>query len=123
MERDLTNTTLEDILSSPEEYGMPTFQEFCRRRGHYIRSDEHAFNIADRGSELLKNSISKYKYEIEGYQCDSLEQVERTAKLMGFQIKDLTVVPELIPDVGHKATMLIKFMSKKTYDKKTMGIK
>jgi len=105
-------TTVDDIAADPHAFGAPTFEEFKKNHGKYSASNDATLAIVDKGSNNLNRVVDKYIYEIEGFRCKNLEEVERIAGDYGIPIRDLDYRPELIPQGGGKAKMLIKFVSK-----------
>ena len=103
---------LDDIAANPEKYGAPTFEDFCRNRDKYIARDDSSLADVDNGSNRLGRIAKKYIYEIEGYRCKTLEEVEKVAACQGIPLKELDYRPVLIPQGGGEATMLVKFISR-----------
>lgn len=109
----LSTATATDVMANPHAYGMPTLEEYKRIRALVMRS-ERKFESVDQGSSLLSAYVSKQRYAVEGpdgikYQCKSLEEVERTAKNMGYDYTKLGIYPEVIPDAGLKCVLEITF--------------
>lgn len=108
----------EQLQAHASELGVPTFEEFKANKSKYLKAHDQVLASAAKGSTLLDKILdTRYVYEICGYRCKSLEEVERVAKEQGISIKDLDMRPELLPLNGNsgKAQMLIKFCSK--YDR------
>lgn len=102
---------LQDIVDDPSKYGAPTFDEFRRHPEKWLgRADEKLIS-ADQGSQVLGN-VQRHIYEIEGYRCKTIEEVERVAKSQGIPLKELDYRAQLIPCGGGKADVLVKFISK-----------
>lgn len=120
MSADFNNVTLEDIQQDPEKFGAPTFEQFKKNRERYIGRDDATLAIVDKGSNNLSGMLEKYVYEIEGFRCKNLEEVERIAGDYGINLRDLDYRPELIPQGGGKAKMLIKFVSKEDREKRAL---
>jgi len=82
----LQNVTMDDLLTNPHSFGLPTFKEYCqlRERQFQIQREELIAAI-DRGSNNL-TKIKKHRYFIGGYECKTLEQVERLAIEMNVDI-------------------------------------
>lgn len=108
----------DEILEDPTKVGMPTFEEFKRNREKYMGRDDDILASADAGSTILKNATRRHIYEIEGYRCESLEEVERVANAQGIPIKDLDYRPELIQAGAGKFDTIVKFVSKHTRQKR-----
>lgn len=114
-----TETDIADIAANPNKYGAPTFEQFKSNRDKYLGRDDDTFNAIDKGSSNLAGSVRKHEYEIEGYRCKSLEEIERVAsEQLGINIKQLDYRPELIPQGGGKCNVLIKFISKGDREKR-----
>lgn len=111
---------MEDILKDPEAFGAPTFEQFKKNREKYMGRDDETLALVDRGSHNLKRVVDKYTYEIEGFRCDTLEKVEQIAADYGIALRELDYRPELIPQGGGKAKMLIKFISKEDREKRAL---
>lgn len=88
--------TIEDLAENPNKYGMPTFEEFRKNKEKWMgRADEEIAAI-DKGDPMLK---CKQRYFIESYRVDSLEQAERIAIDMGYDLfRDFVICPQLRPD-------------------------
>lgn len=112
--------SMDDILLNPEKYGAPTFEQFKKNRDKYLGSEDQTLATVDKGSHNLNRVVNKYTYEIEGFRCDSLEKVEQIAADYGIPLRSLDYRPELIPQGGGKAKMLIKFVSKEDREKRAL---
>lgn len=106
-----TEADMEDIKANPAKYGAPTFEEFKRNPEKWTGRHDDLLSSADKGSQILKG-VQKHIYEIEGYRCSTLEEVEKIAASQGIPIRSLDYRPELIPLGGGKANILVKFVSK-----------
>lgn len=105
--------SLEEIQNNPGKFGAPTFEEFKRNRSKYLGKKDDTFGIIDHGSRNLRRAVNKHIYEIEGYQCKTLEEVERVAKeQLGLDINDLDYRPDIIPQGGGRCDIKVKFISK-----------
>lgn len=92
-----------------------TFEEFKRRRESYLGlSDSEDFGLIDRGSQVLKKQVKRHIYEIEGYRCNSLEEVERVAAAQGIPLRALDYRAMVQPLGAGKCDILIRFVSKTT---------
>lgn len=112
MGKDLGNATFDEVMANPEAYGLPTFDQFARNSEKYVGRDDDRFAEADRGSTHLKAHVQRHIYEIEGYRCKSLEEVERIATAQGINIRELDYRPQVIPLGAGKCDLLVKFVSK-----------
>lgn len=108
----MEDPTYEEVLQSPNKFGMPTFEDFKLNHERYMGRDDDKLAFADKGSDILKRHVKKHIYELEGYRCESLEEVERVASSQGIPLRDLDYRPQLIPLGGGKCDILIKFVSK-----------
>lgn len=106
---------MEDIVADPTKYGAPTFEEFRRSPERFLGRQDQILSSADKGSKFL-NNVQRHIYEIEGYRCKTIEEVERVAASQGIPLRELDYRPELIPQGGGRADILVKFVSKTTRD-------
>lgn len=106
------NATVEDIARDPRKYGAPTFEEYVRNRHRFQARTSNLFDVADNGTSNLKMMLKDYRYEIDGYKCDSLEEVERVARSQGYSEHDLEMRPEIIPLGGGWCDILVRFCAK-----------
>jgi hypothetical protein len=97
--------------------GGPTFEEFSKNPDKFRGSEEDSLNQVEKGSSVFYKGV-KYKYEIEGYKCKTLEEVERVAKSQGIPLRELDYRPEIIPQGGGRAEFNVKFMPKSQRDKR-----
>lgn len=105
------NATVDDIYKNPTSFGAPTFEEFKKNREKYIGRDDESLSQVEKGSSLLTD-VQRHIYEIEGYRCKTIEEVEKIASSQGIPLKSLDYRPQLIKLGGGKYDMLIKFVSK-----------
>lgn len=99
---------------SMDEVGLPSFEEFKRNRNKWIKQEDEDFGLVDQGPQSIKRCVQKHIYEIEGYRCKSLEEVERVAASQGIPIHELDYRPQLIPMGAGKCDVLVKFVPKHT---------
>jgi hypothetical protein len=97
--------------------GAPTFQEFKKNRERWVGRPDDKLAEVDKGGKINRTT-QKHIYEIEGFRCKSLEEVERVARSQGIPIKDLDYKPEVMPNAGHKHDLLVKFMPKSERDRR-----
>ena len=117
----LNEAEMQDIASNPHSFGAPTFEEFKKNREKYLLTHDQVFANIDKGSHNLAKVLeSRYEYEIEGFRCKTLEEVERIAGDYGIPMNGLDYRPELLPQGGGKAKMLIKFVSKFEREKRNL---
>lgn len=113
--------TVEDIMLDPHRYGIPTCEEYLKNSKHYREKffgrDDDEFASIDAGLKLIKQFVRTQKYFVEGYECASLEEADRTAANMGFKLTQLVPKPELIPNGGGKADLHVYFISKERADR------
>jgi hypothetical protein len=117
-ERDLLNPHIHQQLLNA---GAPTFEQFKKDREKFLPqiSGQEILASVDEGGKALKQSMNKrMMYEIEGYRCKTLEEVERVAKSQGIPIEALDYSPQVIPQAGHKCDILVKFVPKWVREKR-----
>ncbi len=102
----------DDIYEDPHAYGAPTFEEFKKNRERYMGRDDDSLASVSKGGEISNRFTQKHIYEIEGYRCKTLEEVERIAKSQGIALRDLDYKAILIPQGAGKGNLLVKFVSK-----------
>ncbi len=112
-------SSIEELTSNPNKFGAPTFEQYKADRDKYLGRNDDTFNAIDKGSRSLGKVAVKHEYEIEGFRCKSLEEVERVAsEQLGINIDQLDYRPELIPQGGGKCNVLVKFISKDDREKR-----
>lgn len=97
---------------------VPSFEEFCKNRDKYLGREDDRFAEADAGANNLKKYTQRHIYEIEGYRCKTLEEVQRVANNQGIPIKSLDYRPEIIPLGGGKCDILVRFVPKHSREKR-----
>jgi hypothetical protein len=108
----LKEIKVNDIYENPKSFGMPTFEEFKKNPERWTgRTDASLAEVSEGGLEV-KSKYRKQTYEIEGYRCKTLEEVERIALSQGIKLKELDYRPQMIPQGGGQWDILIKFVSK-----------
>lgn len=90
----LATAEFNDIWDNPSDYGMPSFDECVKKPELLLGREDEVLAQADKGSVILKE-VTKHKYYMEGYECQSLHEVERIARNMGYNLRDLDYVSEL----------------------------
>lgn len=103
---------INEIYENPKNFGMPTFEEFKKSPERWLGRDDAALSQVSEGGLEVKNQYRRQRYEIEGYTCDSLEQVEKIANSQGIPLKELDYRPQMIPQGGGNWDILVKFVSK-----------
>jgi hypothetical protein len=97
---------------------MLSYEEFAKNPNKYRRSPERLLSSVDRGSQLIGGYVQKQVYEVEGYACETLEQVESMAKNMGISLRELRAFPEILPETSYKAKLLVRFLGPDSYRKR-----
>lgn len=107
------SATTADLMDNPNKFGAPTFQQFKDRRSFYQKNHNTSFGNIEKGGEISNRFTKKQKYELGGYRCNSLEEVERVALNMGLDMKTLSDNYQAIflPLGGGQADVLVKFMT------------
>lgn len=91
-----TPEDLEELMSNPGRWGVPTLDEFTRNREKYMGRPDDEIAAIDRGDRMLG---CRQRYYVEQYRVTSLEQAERIAMDMGLSLfHDFIVDPQLRPD-------------------------
>lgn len=108
---------LDDLAKS---VGFPTFDEFRKNPEKYMGREDASLAEVERGSTNLNRTVSKHIYEIEGYKCRSLEEVEKVAKSMGINLKELDYRPQVQPNTSGKFDIKVKFVSKTEREKRKL---
>lgn len=109
---------VDEVFENPEYYGLPTFDDFVKNQDKYLGREDEALEQVDRGSKNLEKHVQRHIYEIEGYRCKSLEEVERVAKAQGISLSELDYRPQVMPVGAGKCDLLVKFVSKSERDKR-----
>lgn len=108
----IEDATWEEFSSNPEKFGFPAFDRWEKEREKYLGKDDEILASADKGSELLSRSVKRHIYELEGYRCKNLEEVERVAKEQGINLKGLDYRPQLVQAGAGKYDVIVRFVSK-----------
>ena len=104
---------MDDVTDFLKKVGFPSFDEFSRNVEKYMGRDDDRLSEVDRGhTDAIKTVVKRQVYEIEGYKCKTLEEVERIAKDRGIPLRELDYRPQLIPLGAGKADVLVRFVSK-----------
>ena len=114
----MENVTFEEFSANPEAYGFPSFERYQKERDKFVGHEEEILASADKGSTNLSRTVSRHVYEIEGYRCKNLEEVERIAKSQGIDLRALDYRPELIQAGAGKFDIIVKFISKNDREKR-----
>lgn len=105
-------TSIEDLYEDPGAFGMPTFDEFRKNREKWLGRDDDTLACVSKGGEAANKKHSKHTYEIEGYRCKTLEEVERVAREQGIALRSLDFRAIIVPQGAGRGELLIKFVSK-----------
>lgn len=108
-----------EVLENPSYFGLPTFEEYAKNAEQFLGRDDEAFAQVDAGSKNLDRHVQRHVYEIEGYRCKTLEEVERVAKSQGIELGSLDYAPQVMPLGGGKCDILVKFVSKAEREKRS----
>ena len=85
---------LDDLIANPHAFGMPTFDEFCKNRDHYLKNwklnDDAVFESADSGSISLKRETKEHWYYWGMHKSKNLYDIVRMVKDEGFTPDDVT---------------------------------
>lgn len=106
-----SDINIEDLLNDPHAFGVPTFEEFAKNPEAWRKASDEILKIVDASSATgLKNLVVKQTYEVAGYKCKTLEEVERVAKNEGWDMLKMSIEPQIIPETGGKCTIHVKFV-------------
>ena len=71
--------------------GFPTFDEFQKNPHKYKDSNESVLELIERGPEVLRDATAgKHVLSVVGKRVKNLEEMQRTAKDMGFNLERMT---------------------------------
>ncbi len=112
------SATTHDLQNNPLKYGAPTLKNFIKRLDYYRNGYEKTFGRVDKGGAIANKFTKKQIFEIEGYRCKTLEEVERVAGDMGLDLDALKYQGHCLPLGGGSADMLIKFISEADLQKR-----
>lgn len=108
-----------EVFDNPNYFGLPTLEEYAKNQDQFLGREDEALGQADAGSRNLEKHVKRHVYEIEGYRCKSLEEVEKVARSQGIALSSLDYQPQVMPLGGGKCDLLVKFVSKVERDKRT----
>lgn len=114
----LEDATWEELSANPEKFGLPSFDRWAKEREKFMGTEDEVFASADKGSTLLSRSVQRHIYEIEGYRCKNLEEVERVAREQGINLKALDYRPQLVQSGAGKYDIIVRFVSKGQREKR-----
>lgn len=110
------NIDVDVNMDIPE--GFPTFKEFQKNPDKWRTRKDAKFGEVDKGGSSINKITQRHSYEIEGYKCKTLEEVERVALSQGIPIEALDYRPQVIPQSGHKCDLKIVFVPKHIREKR-----
>ena|SRR6185312_8243912 len=102
----------EEIEFDVTKHGFPTFEEFRRNPDRWREQPEGVFATVEKAGNLFKGYIRRIKYELEGYRFETLHEVQRAARNMGYRDSDLTFQPEMVEAIAGKCDVIVRFVSK-----------
>jgi hypothetical protein len=114
----LEDATWEELCANPEKFGIPSFDRWAAEREKFMGRDDDILASADKGSTTLARSVQRHIYEIEGYRCKNLEEVERVAREQGINLKGLDYRPQLIQAGAGKYDIIVRFVAKDDREKR-----
>lgn len=114
----LEDATWEEFSADPERFGFPSLERWQKDREKYLGSADEILASADKGSELLSRTVKRHIYELEGYRCKNLEEVERVAREQGINLKQLDYRPQLVQAGAGKFDVIVRFVSKNMREKR-----
>lgn len=101
-----------DDYIDPTKLGMPSFDEFAKNPEKYMGREDDRLSEADVGASQVKHLVKRHIYEIEGYRCKTLEEVERVARNQGIPIRELDYRPSMVQAGAGKYDIIVKFVPK-----------
>lgn len=104
--------SIDEVYDDPHAFGMPTLQEFAKNRTKWVGRDDEILESASAGGEDIKKKYRRHIYEIEGFKCRTLEEVERVASSQGIPLRSLDYRAILVPTGAGKEDVLVRFVSK-----------
>ena len=110
--KQLSEATFDDVMEDPKKFGLPTFDEFAKNPDTLFGREDERLQEVERGSTNLNRVVKRYIYEIEGYRCKSLEEVERVARSMGIDLREMDYQPQMETNTGGKFDIKVKFVSR-----------
>lgn len=110
--KQFADATFDDVMEDPTKFGLPTFDEFAKNPDLLFGKEDERLTEVERGSTNLNRVVKRYIYEIEGYRCKTLQEVERVARSMGINLRELDYQPQMEPNTSGKFDIKVKFVSK-----------
>jgi len=105
--------TIEEVMLDPHRYGMPTLEEFSKDPSKWKNPSEYLLEQVDKGSKILTSGFKKYTFEIAGYRCVSLEEVQFVATCEGLDWATMEIKPMVIPGSFGESRIHVKFEQRK----------
>ncbi len=118
MSNKLHTLTTNQILDDPRSVGLPTFDEFVKNPEILLGKEDEILQRVDVGTQNDRGNTKKITYEIYGYQCKTLHEVERVARNMGINLREIEYIPVKERGSAGKYEFKVIFMSKQDYDKR-----
>lgn len=103
---------ISDLVERPHDYGFFTFEEFVKNRDKIVGPgpEQEALACVEKGGTLFNRYTKRHVYEVGGYRCKTLEEVERVARAQGIPINHFKAT--IIDQGCGKGDILVKFMSR-----------
>ena len=111
----------EEFFQNPTKYGFCSFAEYRKNPDKWKPQKDVLLHSVDNGAteSTLKSKIKGYRYFLEGYRCETIEEVERQAANMNIYSHDLVVGAIVRDKVDNGKELLhVHFMSKETVNKR-----
>jgi len=104
---------MKDIVEDPKKYGAPSFEDFCKDPDSYTKALDDVLAATDDSLKSHRQLLRRQKYFYEGYECRTLEEVEKCALNDGINTKeDLDCLPQWVDVVGGEFDLYVKFQRK-----------
>lgn len=114
----LEDATWEEFQADPEKFGFPSLERWQKERERYLGREDEILASADNGSDLLRRSVRRHVYELEGYRCKNLEEVERVAREQGINLKALDYRPQVVQAGAGKYDIIVRFVARSDREKR-----
>lgn len=105
-----------DVMDNPKKFGLPTLEEYSKNPEYWRRKlfggRDHLFDAIDKGSKHLSGYVISHIYELDGYRCKGLEEVESVARSQGLDPWSMRFTVEVLDRGGKKCDLLVQFTSK-----------
>jgi len=115
---------LEMMIRDPHRFGVPTFEEFRKNPDKYKMPKDWLLQaISDQpGKSQIGHLVRKVVYRCLGFDCSTLEEVERVAANEGLHLTDLDIRPQMIQDLAGKYVVRVDFVRKGTPTPKELAL-